>query len=718
VCDTPQRAEEVYELLSSPNLGTGCLMGNKPYSDDHTQIPTMMEFELFREEAKEVAKLPGVVKVVPKCNFKPKLFNHFVQTGKPSVANPYSDQPLKDSSVFPHSLIYGTESRFIPNNQFPFPRDKSVPQDLQHDGLVSLTLQDCSNIDVIVVDSGIDATHADFYERYPNQITNVSRVVNFNWGLLKEGDTPIINNYGISYNFLRDTNGHGTACASLAAGTRCGFAKNAKIYSIKLNFGDDTGGVDDPVVALKLVLAFIKAKKQNLFGLDSTRPTVITNSWGYGGFQVNPMPATKNGLDYNRAKLNEFFCIADQLGEADPDWWNGWSIWPPRPWIETGLVGGIQIEELDAYVRSIVTEGGHMVFAAGNENMYLDNSAEASFAAHMHIMGTYPHIHPANPNVNRFYENLSEYEEFKPDAPDGSLNNQTFYAGKYMFGFYNSPGIGVGNSKEEFPAIFVGDVTTTSKYESGTHNGFEWKVNSNWLYDFNTLVGDPWCKACSTEPYLTEVSLSATCNTNINSDIRYNSFDSNICVKSQYSNYGPYVDIYACGNSTHAAKSKDDNNEYTLITLSASPTEKYRYFNGTSAATPIVAGILSTFLAAFPNSTPKQAREWLQKNAAKGNILETLYTDTNVVVEGSNEEQKTLSLPIPKIDYDSTLSVPSRVNHNNWLKGARFYKSNNLIAQAYPLKSAVLSADDASVVYNHTQLAKQQPLNEKPTHAF
>ena len=110
-----------------------------------------------------------------------------------------------------------------------------------------LSTIDCSNVDILVLDTGIDITHPDVG----------SQVVQFDWSLLGTADdgdidttpnpftgepgTSIIGGLKDAYNgnpltqvpanYYKDRSGHGTACASLIAGKRSGLAKNAKLYA-------------------------------------------------------------------------------------------------------------------------------------------------------------------------------------------------------------------------------------------------------------------------------------------------------------------------------------------------------------------------------------------------------------------------------------------------------------------------------------------------------
>jgi len=81
-------------------------------------------------------------------------------------------------------------------------------------------------------------------------------------------------------NYYRDTNGHGTHCTGIAAGSAFGWAKEADIYSIKIF--QDSGS--NPSSYYSTTECFDLAK---LLFQNSGKPTVTNNSWGYTRFAVN-----------------------------------------------------------------------------------------------------------------------------------------------------------------------------------------------------------------------------------------------------------------------------------------------------------------------------------------------------------------------------------------------------------------------------------------------
>lgn len=138
---------------------------------------------------------------------------------------------------------------------------------------------DGEGVDVIILDSGIHAESPEWNDKDGN-----SRLQQIDWAALAaQHNVPLVDDEGDPITqadtFYTDTIGHGTSVASAAVGFRCGAAKGATIYSIKLNVGGLSDGFD-PAVALTLVGIFHQNKGNN-------RPTVINLSYATGHYVSN-----------------------------------------------------------------------------------------------------------------------------------------------------------------------------------------------------------------------------------------------------------------------------------------------------------------------------------------------------------------------------------------------------------------------------------------------
>jgi subtilisin family serine protease len=125
---------------------------------------------------------------------------------------------------------------------------------------------DGTGVDVVIVDSGIQADHPEFQDA-----DGASRVQQINWFTASgvSGTMPA--------GFYTDYDGHGTHVAGTVAGKTFGWAKNAHIYSIKLSGlegpTDPNSGLTDSQT-FDCLLGWHNAKTNG-------RRTVVVNSWGY-----------------------------------------------------------------------------------------------------------------------------------------------------------------------------------------------------------------------------------------------------------------------------------------------------------------------------------------------------------------------------------------------------------------------------------------------------
>jgi subtilisin family serine protease len=662
-CDTGKNADKVFDMLIDPAKGRGLLKGKKLCVEEHEAIPDIMEFDLNEKEIESLKKIKGVVSVMRDDTNIELGYTKKGQTGIPKLASfttNFNGNSAKD--CIPHSLYYCQNYELSFTHQYP-----------TSGALVSLSSIDCSNVDVIVLDSGVDSSHPDFKDQYNN-----SNVVNFDWTQLKYGDpitgSQITNTQSINY--YKDTNGHGTSCASLIAGNKCGFAKNAKIYALRSNeLGETTNGFDI-MTCLDLALSFQKSKKLNLFGLLSSRPTVFSNSWGFIG------PFIADDFDYTNINNVNFYTSLDRGKNT----------------IDYNKLNGVS-STVDGYFRTYLNEGMHTLVSAGNGNIYLTNNPVSSI------------------NIHAFRKNDKDYSILRTQENNSSYVLNTVYNG-YTYGstygstletryLYTSPNIGLNYNKNTFPLIIVGDICPVGYND--TNGNVHWSAG-NASSAFQIL------SATQTESRIV-----------VNNSTRYESLSSPFFIKSAYSSFGPDVDIYAPGNGTWSAFSNQISTT-TSPCITASANERYIFFNGTSAACPIVAGLLATYLSEFPNATTAEAKTWLLNNSVKGNIMETQMStlpissfngtvSNNINIPFGANFNSLSNDPVYRLQRSSSYSsLYKNGNIDDILFCNRFFNSNNLIAQAYPLRKAVLTSTNSSVNINSTTLNKKEGTNQKITH--
>ena len=90
--------------------------------------------------------------------------------------------------------------------------------------------------------------------------------------------------------------------------------------------------------------------------------------------------------------------------------------------------------------------------------------------------------------------------------------------------------------------------------------------------------------------------------------------------KASYSNNGPGVDVWAPADETLSAGMRAANGDQlgTEINFSRYNSDFVdRYFNGTSAASPVVAGVVALFLQSKPSATSVEVKDFIRTQASQ-----------------------------------------------------------------------------------------------------
>jgi subtilisin family serine protease len=114
--------------------------------------------------------------------------------------------------------------------------------------------------------------------------------------------------------------------------------------------------------------------------------------------------------------------------------------------------------------------------------------------------------------------------------------------------------------------------------------------------------------------------------------------------KADFSNWGPGIDVYAAGETVMGAMMKDDityGNPYYGQLSNTPKWDTMGVQNGTSYASPFIAGMLACLAEVYPTLTQAQARAYLQNNAVTGLMADTadaidVDVSTRVSTDGSN----------------------------------------------------------------------------------
>jgi len=113
------------------------------------------------------------------------------------------------------------------------------------------------NVDIYVLDSGINADHSDFSGRVD-----------------REASRSFFDK--VSSDDVQDENGHGSMVASLAIGESFGVAKKARVVALKIYGKENSGPVSAAVLAVEYILPLIQSRSRS----SPPRRSVINLSWG------------------------------------------------------------------------------------------------------------------------------------------------------------------------------------------------------------------------------------------------------------------------------------------------------------------------------------------------------------------------------------------------------------------------------------------------------
>lgn len=211
---------------------------------------------------------------------------------------------------------------------------------------------DGTGVDIVIMDDGVQKDHPEFKDN-----SGTSRVQEIDWyqGAGVSGTMPT----GFyNYSTYGDAE-HGSHVAAIAAGKTYGYAKNAKIYSLRI-FDDTVDGSQSfsPDLAFDL-LKLWHIRKPIDPATGTKRPTIVNMSWGYAWYYTgNPYrPAQKviKSINY-RGSLTRYNS-------------------PVGTQINNGMVGpmhGFRVPSIDAQINDGQLAGIVYCSAAGNYSHKVD----------------------------------------------------------------------------------------------------------------------------------------------------------------------------------------------------------------------------------------------------------------------------------------------------------------------------------------------------------
>lgn len=212
---------------------------------------------------------------------------------------------------------------------------------------------DGTGVDVVIQDSGLQVDHPEFRDRDGN-----SRVQLIDWytesGL---SGTQSSNHY-------RDTDGHGTHVAGTAAGLTFGWAKNARVYSVKVGGLEGTGdsGNGIPISDCFDVIKLWHRNKPIDPLTGRKRPTIVNMSWGYSVGYGTATSIVYRGTTYSSSNDGNFgnrTHLRDTYGLYP--YYSGFTYRAPY-----------RFTSVDVDVEELIDEGVHVCIAAGNNSFKAD----------------------------------------------------------------------------------------------------------------------------------------------------------------------------------------------------------------------------------------------------------------------------------------------------------------------------------------------------------
>ena len=212
---------------------------------------------------------------------------------------------------------------------------------------------DGTGVDVVIQDSGLQVDHPEFTDASGN-----TRVYQIDWGSYSGGA------FTQNANHYRDYDGHGTHCAGIACGKTYGWAKNARVYSQKLN---GLEGAGDSGTGISITYAFDAIKTWHT-SKAGARPTVVNMSWGYGSGYNTVTSLTYRGTSYTDANTT---------GNASYRYTNyglnssGGST--------TTYLANVRIGSVDTDIEEMIAAGIVVCIAAGNRATKIDVSGGTDY---------------------------------------------------------------------------------------------------------------------------------------------------------------------------------------------------------------------------------------------------------------------------------------------------------------------------------------------------
>ena len=207
-------------------------------------------------------------------------------------------------------------------------------------------------VDVVISDTGIDVGHIEFTDSDGN-----SRVKQIDWF----AESGLAGSQSV--NHYRDFDGHGSHVAGTVAGRLMGWAKDANIYSVKVN-GLEGSGDSGTGIAISSCFDVIKLWHRNKPIDPDTgfkRPTIVNMSWGYGG--------TRGTTIVNGIYRASSWTFGDAGYSNSDELYGNAGIIFPYYYGQRRI--NVRVTSVDTDLQELIDEGVHVCIAAGNSYAYI-----------------------------------------------------------------------------------------------------------------------------------------------------------------------------------------------------------------------------------------------------------------------------------------------------------------------------------------------------------
>jgi hypothetical protein len=249
-----------------------------------------------------------------------------------------------------------------------------------------ITTSSGKNVDVVIVDAHINPNHPEFAVNPDG--TGGTRVNQFNWFSLSSY-------LGISttgpYDYSDISSNHGTHVAGTAAGNTQGWARDATIYNMEIDYVGTNSLANWQLYIFDYLRAFHKTKPINSV-TGRRNPTITNHSWGYSYpstiplsliFEVTFRGVTTNIVNLNAEDKKTFLQANGCLVSGNNSSNYGLRRYPSR------------YPALDADVIDAIADGVVVVAAAGNSSWNCASPTDLDYSnqVRVDILNPVPIIH-------------------------------------------------------------------------------------------------------------------------------------------------------------------------------------------------------------------------------------------------------------------------------------------------------------------------------------